>query len=340
MSAPLPPPSVAPTAPAPTPSLPTLPPPRVAPVAAVAPVSAIAPAAVPPAADATAAGWYADEPQPTAPAPRSSRVWVRAVAALAVLAAGIGALVVLAGGDGADAAPYSVAAATAQAADASAVSFEITMSAPSIGELAVDGAVDYDAQLMTMSLALGGVFGADGEAFDMILDVAGGVMYMSTDQFGEALPIEASWVSMDLEALAAITGQSLDGLRDQFAVDPAASAELLVGSEAVEIGLEEIDGEQVKHFQFSVDVASVLAANPQLQPQLDELAEVGGELPDVVVYDVWVTEGNELRRMAFEMPVMGETLRTQIDLRSIGEPLDVTLPTGSDVVDVTELLGL
>jgi hypothetical protein len=37
--------------------------------------------------------------------------------------------------------------------------------------------------------------------------------------------------------------------------------------------------------------------------------------------------------------VMGETMRTQLDMTSVDEPLEVEIPTGDAVADITDLIG-
>lgn len=317
---------------------------------APAPTPLVPPAPMVPEASPTSGGMPAGHtvvPEPVAPK-RSGRTWALLVAVVAVLVAGVGAFFLLSGGgDGGDAdgavdgAQYSLAAAAQQAAEARTVTFDMEMEAGPLGALTMTGAADRDAQLMTMSMDMGDVMGIGEGSVEMILDVAGGVMYMSADGFGDMMPVQAEWFSIDLATMAEMNGQSLDDLRDEFAFDPTASAALLLGEDAVELGIEEIDGEQVKHYQVTVDLAAALAATPQAQQQLDESGlGLGDELPETIVYDVWVTGDNRLRRMAFELPVMGEELRTRMDFRSVDEPLEVEIPDASDVVDLTEMMGL
>jgi hypothetical protein len=263
-------------------------------------------------------------------------------AVLAVLAVGIGAIVAFAGGgeDGSDP-QYSLAAAAQQAANARTMTFEFTVSMGSSVSMSMDGAVDADAQLMTMTMDASGMLGGTDGPTEMILDLAGGVVYMR----GTGVPADvlgsASWVSMDLEELAASGGLPLDELREQLGPDPGASAGLLLDDDVLdtmtEIGVEEIDGEVLMRYQVSVAGADVLAANPQLQQQIEDLPELADIYPETIVYDVWVTDGDELRMLAFEMPLLGETMRAEMVMRAVGEPIEVRIPSGDQVVDMTGL---
>lgn len=277
-------------------------------------------------------------PEPVIAPRKQRRPWALVAAVLVVLVAGVGALLALAGGSSGDSdGSYALAAAAQEVADAGTAQFEMVVSVGSLDDVTMTGAIDNDAQLMTMSMDLGDAVGVEG-SMEMIIDVAGGVMYVSADGFGAPIPTEAEWFSMDLATVAEMSGGSLEDLQDLAAVDPLASAELLLDENATEIGTEEIDGESVMHYQVSIDLEETLAANPQAQQQLDD-AGIDGDLPETIVYDVWVTADDELRRIVFEVPVLGETLQYQLDLRSVGEPLDVEIPSGDNVFDLTDLFG-
>jgi hypothetical protein len=279
-------------------------------------------------------------PEPLVEGRSPRRGWMLAAAVVLVLVVGIGAVALVAGrggGEGGDADAYSLAAASQRTANADTVVYEMTMSVGALGEVRMDGGVDNEAQLMTLTMDMGALSGDDA-SMEMIVDVGGGVAYVRADEFGEMLPMDAEWFSMDLETLAAMNGESLADLQDQFAVDPTDTATLFQDVEAVEVGIEEIDGQQVKHYRVDIDVEAALAATPQAQQQLDD-AGMAGELPDTITYDVWVTEDNQLRRLTFELPVMGETMRTQLDMTSVDEPLEVEIPTGDAVADITDLIG-
>ncbi|HSP28352.1 MAG TPA: hypothetical protein VLN74_07370, partial [Ilumatobacteraceae bacterium] len=103
-----------------------------------------------------------------------------------------------------------------------------------------------------------------------------------------------------------------------------------------EIGVETIDGAEVKHYEVTVDVAAALESVPQagIDPALADI-----ELPDTVVYDVFVTADNQLRRVAFDTEIAGQSIAMQLDMITSNDPLGVELPAESDVFDLTGLLG-
>ncbi len=285
----------------------------------------------------------------TAPAPGGRRRPVALiVAVVAMMALGIGAVVALAGSGsdgGADVAePYSLIAAAESTITARTIEFDLTVSASDLAEVTVSGAVDNDSQLVSITtdlsslLALGDVpLPLGGGDMTVLVDGATGVVYLDASALGGFLPDSAGWVSIDLGALAEQSGQALDELQGEFAFDPGDIARSLLDTDnATEIGVETIDGVEVKHYEVSVDIAAALAAVPQaeLDPAIADI-----DLPDTVTYDVWVTADNQLRRVSFGTEIAGQTIGMQLDMTTSDQPLGVELPADSEVFDLTGLLG-
>jgi hypothetical protein len=277
-----------------------------------------------------------DEPTPT----RRGRLAGVALAVVAVLALVVGALVVAdrGGTDRSSLASFSLVAAAEQAIAADTVEFSVTVSADGIGEVTTSGAVDNDTEVMVLSVGLdsimplGGLGG--GEVVEMIVDAEAGMLYFGADALGGLVPGGASWISADLGAIAEASGQSLDDLGGELFLDPTESARLLLDAEQVtEIGPETVDGDATVRYQVTVDLAAAIAAIPQAGAELDAQ---GVDVPDTVVYDVWVTEDNQLRRAAFEIEVAGQSVATTLEMRASNEPLDVEIPT--DTFDLTDFI--
>lgn len=280
------------------------------------------------------------------------------VAMMALLALGVGAVVVLSDGssgdpDGGVALPeaesFSLAAAAEGAVDAATVSFDMTVTAGPIGSVGVEGVVDNERGVSRLTMDLGSLMGL-GEAGDVpglggpmevLFDDEAGVVYFGAEAFGGMLPTDAPWVSFDLEALAAASGQSLEELDGEFSFDPSdTAAALLAADDVVEVGDEEIDGTPTRHYEVTVDLQAALDAVPQADAGRLGATEFGElDLPEAVVYDVWVTEDNLLRRAAFDFDVAGETMGVVLDVFVDDAPASIDLPSGDDVLDLTEFLG-
>jgi hypothetical protein len=311
--------------------------------------STFAPPTGPPVTEPTTTRFPEFEPVPGSSSPGGRRrPAALIVAVVAVVALGVAAMVALAGGpsgDGGDVAePYSLLAAAESTIDARTVEFDVTVSASDLATITMSGAVDNESQLASITadlsslLALGEMpLPLGGGEMTMLLDGSTGVVYLDASVLGGFLPQDASWVSIDLGALAEQGGQALDDLQGEFDIDPTDIARSLLDTEsATEVGVETIDGVEAKHYEVSVDLAAALAAVPQaeLDPAIADI-----DLPDTVTYDVWVTADNQLRRVSFDLDVAGQSIAMQLDMTTSNEPLDVELPADSEVLDLTGLLG-
>ena len=272
------------------------------------------------------------------------------VAAVALVAVGIGAVIAVSGSESADNTtelpPYSLAAAAERAADPATVQFDMTVAAAGVGDVTIAGAVDNERGVSRLTMELGSLLGMGeqplpglGGAVEILVDTEAGVVYLGADELGGLLPVDASWLSLDLAELADVTGQSFDDLNGQFAVDPADAAAALLDAESVtEIGPDTIDGDATVHYRVTLDIAAALAAVPQPDPSAGT-PQVGDlDLPDTAVYDVWVTEDSQLRRVSFDIDAAGQSLSLVMNVFSTDEPLDLELPSGDDVFDLTALL--
>jgi hypothetical protein len=275
-----------------------------------------------------------------------ARLLVAALAAVAVIAVGIGAIVAI--GSSRDGGvtlpavePFSLAAAAQNTVDARSVEFDLTVTAGDTGTVAVSGSIDNETKLVVVSTDMSGLLGlgdaipiGDG-SFELLYDAAGGVIYLDAAAFGGLLPGDSAWVSADLGALAEMSGTPLDDMQRELFVDPTDAARLLLDSDnAVEVGNETIDGVDTVHYQVTVDVAAAIAASPQAGAELGA-ADVA--LPDTVTYDVWVTSDNGLRRVSFDLAAAGQSVSMVLDIHASDQPLDVEVPT--DAFDITAWLG-
>ncbi len=244
----------------------------------------------------------------------------------AVVVAAVVAVVVLLGGGSSDA-TYSLKAATKGAAEARNVAFEMTMSAGPV-QMTMTARVDVAAELTAMKAELPAL--AD-VVVDAIIDTGNQVMYMDASAFPGAEQLATPWISMDLS--------KVPGAAESFgatAVNPLDAAALFEdAATVVDKGVEEVNGEQVKHYVVTVDLAEAMAAQPGMFDQIDAL---GGDLPDTLDYDVWVTEDNQMRRLSFGMDVAGQTVSMDMTVTAIGTIDPIVIPADDDVTDITDML--
>ncbi len=241
------------------------------------------------------------------------------------------------------AAPFSLAAAAEGTVSARTVEFDLSVTTGSYGSVNVSGAVDNETKVASISTNLSNLVGlgdaspfGDAGDIEVLLDGDAGVMYLGADALGGLLPSDAPWLSVDLATLAANEGVPLEDMEHEWFVDPTDSARLLLDADnVVEIGPETIDGVDTVHYQVTVDVADALAASPQAG---DALGDAMLDVPDTVVYDVWVTADNQLRRAGFELAVADETVTVVLDMTASDQPLVAELPSESEVFDITGFL--
>lgn len=97
--------------------------------------------------------------------------------------------------------------------------------------------------------------------------------------------------------------------------------------EVVFLGEEDVDGEQMRRYQVTVDADAALAASG------DEAAATSLGLEDEIVYDVWLDGDDLMRKMVFD--TAGETLEMRMD--DWGQDQDIQVPEPDQVMDMGEL---
>ncbi|MDO9173406.1 MAG: hypothetical protein Q7V62_01295, partial [Actinomycetota bacterium] len=241
-------------------------PPAFEPPANVEPPSAFEPPtaqfdgfAPPAAADAPISVVIHDEPKP-----RRTGLLV-GLGALVVAAVGVGGFLLLSS-DEAEA-TFSIDKAAAAAAEHRTMSFEMTVDAMG-EETVIEAEIDNDSGLARMTLQLGAMF---DDGVEMIVDTKNEVVYVSSDLFDSiGLDVETDWIKMDAEFLAESgedsmfsTATSNDAMQASVLLENAKSVE--------EVGIEEIDGEQLKHYRVTVSGEEALRQSPQVAEQFESV---------------------------------------------------------------------
>ncbi|MDC5697489.1 LppX_LprAFG lipoprotein [Intrasporangium calvum] len=86
------------------------------------------------------------------------------------------------------------------------------------------------------------------------------------------------------------------------------------------VGAEEVDGEPVQHYEVTMDTKALG----------DTLPQDAKDLPDTVVYDMWLDADNRLRQVVYS--VAGAEV--EMKMSNYGEPVDISAPPAADVVEV------
>ncbi|MDO8390801.1 MAG: hypothetical protein Q7V57_09950 [Actinomycetota bacterium] len=250
------------------------------------------------------------------PTPRRGR-WYALAAVVVLLIGGFVTYLVTADGSSEQ---YSLQAAIQGSGGPRSSEFEMTFSIGPMGDVSATGRFDVDTQRMAMLMDMGAL---GVPALSMIVDLESGVAYVDTegaDEMGFDAPTR--WIAFDAAELGSIGG--LDS-----GSGPADMTDVLQGQQQIDdLGFEDFRGERVRHFRVSVPLDAMLAANPDLAGQMD-----GADLPESYDYDVYVTKDNHVRRMAFELELMGQTSVTEVVYTKFDDIDPIDLP---DPADVTE----
>jgi len=231
----------------------------------------------------------------------------------------------------------SLTAAVAAASSARFSRYDITETLDGLDAVSGEAAIDLDAGVMAMTMDFDeSFFGSDApDQVEMILDAQDGVWYLGADAFD--FPTEARWVSVEIGAVFAPLGVSPEELQSGLSGPLTGVSSMLAGAnEVIDLGVEELDDHEVRHVQMIVDTDELLAANGDAFETVDTEG-LEDELPAETAVDFWISNDNQLRRMAYGFEVEGLDIRLAVDVVSIGEPVDIEIPDPQEVVDMADL---
>jgi hypothetical protein len=147
-----------------------------------------------------------------------------------------------------------------------------------------------------------------------------GLLYVS----GPPATPPGKWVEIDPKDTENPMAQQFAGLTESGDLNTTFDA-FREGLEKVEyVGEEEIDGEATDHYVFTVDGAKAFQAQGQQVPP---------GAPEELMYDVWLTEDDLMRRVSFEL---GQ-VEAVINATDWGEPVEVEAPAQGDLVQAPQM---
>jgi LppX_LprAFG lipoprotein len=95
-------------------------------------------------------------------------------------------------------------------------------------------------------------------------------------------------------------------------------------------GDEEVDGEQLGHYEMTLDSSKV--------KQFQELP-TQAELPEEITYDVWLDGENRIRKMVMDMAMGAGEVSMEIELSDWDEPVDISAPADSEIIKTPKMAG-
>ncbi len=232
---------------------------------------------------------------------------------------------------------FSFSAATANASAAGSMQFEMSSTTPD-GNMSMVAIADRGSQRISVTADLSDLIVDDSfietpDVVTMIFDESTSTLYLDSEYLGIFMETETPWISMNIDDMN--DGDSLD---EMFA-NPFEMTVLFGDVEPVDLGLETIEGEELRHFQVPLAVRDMLADSDAGNEFLDLRDIEGIEALDEVVYDVWIDADNTIRRIALDLVVAGQTNGIDMWIEMSTDGVEIPVPAPADVTDLEELFG-
>jgi hypothetical protein len=178
--------------------------------------------------------------------------------------------------------------------------------------ISASGDVDYSGDAPEMALAMSSPSFGSGKVEMRLVD---GAMYMSLPK-GAGDP--GMFYKIDLDDPDNPLGASLG---DLSSFDPRKTFDMFSTGvqKVVELGDEDVEGDATTHYQVTTGTA-------EIKKSLSK--ELRHGFPATLTFDIWLAEGDKLRKMTADLPGTGAiTLETT----NWGEPVDIKAPPAKRV---------
>jgi len=178
--------------------------------------------------------------------------------------------------------------------------------------ISASGDVDYSGDAPEMALAMSSPSFGSGKVEMRLVD---GAMYMSLPK-GAGDP--GMFYKIDLDDPDNPLGASLG---DLSSFDPRKTFDMFSTGvqKVVELGDEDVEGDATTHYQVTTGTA-------EIKKSLSKELRQG--FPATLTFDIWLAEGDKLRKMTADLPGTGAiTLETT----NWGEPVDIKAPPAKRV---------
>ena len=196
--------------------------------------------------------------------------------------------------------------------EATLSSYTIEMSMNMGGQsIDMDGAADLsgDAPAFDMNMTMPGLG-------PMRMILVGGQVYLSSPAAGTE---EGKFIQVPEEQLGELSSQL-----DEIDITSTWDAWAEGARRVVLVGEEDLDGQDMRRYEVTVDTQAALDAAGQTG---DDAAEASALIGDELTYDVWVDADNLMRKVAFET----QGVVTEVTADNWGEPQDIQAPAPEDI---------
>lgn len=273
------------------------------------------------------------------PAPSRGRrtALIAVIGLVAAAALGGGAFAILSNDDSATSSGFSLQPALAAAGDASKdASFDATTKAVVDGQqVQVNriGLIDADAKVVDVTVTSRTAGAAPTAPVNIVLNAAERIAYIRATTFpnGEALAAGKTWIEVDK---AVVQGRDISTQFTNAAKNPLEVLAVLAKGSPTEVGTLTIGTEELKHFTVEVPTKDVETLNPDLPATVEKS---GGTLPSTVVFDLFVTKDNRLRRIESDVDIGPSTISSTVVLSDVTTPISLTAPDQANSVKLSAL---
>lgn len=256
------------------------------------------------------------------PKPKRGK-WIALAAVVVLLVGGFVGYLLMSGDDEGE--RYALQPALQSSQEVDSVAMKMTMSLGFLGEISFDMRLDNEAQLAAMVMSMEGEGEGEVGTMEMIIDTANNKVYIDNESLGvDAFDVPTRWIVTDADDALGLGGLGASS-------DPADLATALEDATTQEdLGIEQREGEDVRHYRLTVSLETLAAVSSELEEQFSGLGE---EVPDDVVFDVYVTADNLLRAITYEMDLMGQTMEIEMEFSDYNSIEPIVIPDPSDVTE-------
>jgi len=266
------------------------------------------------------------------PPKKSRKGLVAAVAVVVIAALGVGGFLLAKGGDDDT---FSLEAAVVRASEAAGTESRITTEAMG-QEVSITAEMGNTSKVMHMEMNLGDSPLGD-LSLEAILDGPNETIYIGAEFFAQMMPdaIDAEWLKMDRAAMDAAGEDTsfFDQIDGSAQLDQ--SAMVKNAKSITDLGMEEFEGEQVKHYEVVLATADLAEIDGILQGQVESM---DADLPDEIVYDMYVTKDNEVRRVTSAIDLGVTKVKVDMVQHLLDAEPVIEIPSGDAVIDIAELM--
>lgn len=153
---------------------------------------------------------------------------------------------------------------------------------------------------------------------DAHMILAGGEVYMSMPGVTE----EGKFMQVPKEQLGDVASQL-----DEIDITSTWDAWEEGASKVVFVGQDDVDGEQMRRYEVTVDTEAALDASGQTG---EDAAAASAMMGEELTYDLWVDADNLMRQVTFEL----DGTVSKITTDNWGEPMDITAPAADQIQEI------